>query len=556
MAGDCDRASGAPGDVMATRLVALGGLGEFGANSLLIEGESGPGVLIDAGAAFSDLAAFGVGFEVPYFGALGDHGPRTVIVTHAHDDHLKGLPFVRGAFPGIELLASRTTLAWARRTLSDGEPTNTRELGADVTLRAGAFTVEALPVSHSIPGALVLRLRGEEGTLVLATDLRLAPSALGETTSQEALAGWGEAGVDVLLLDSTNALVSGEPPSESQVAAALEEQVRAARGAVITVSFASHLGRFRQVAMAAAASGKVVVPVGRGLVESLEVQGQLGGLNLPPGLVRPARELPRLPRDRVVVVATGSQGEPGSAFSRLAVDLLTGLRLRAGDTILHAARIIPGNERRLAQLFDQCVRRGARVVTNAEAPIHVSGHPHRSELERLLDLTRPRAVVPVHGRRRHLEAVAELARRRGIACVVAENGEELAWHGDEVARTGEVRQVGRILLDDVGEEVLDPAVLHHRRSLAREGLVVAVLPCRCTAQGGLGEPQLHISGVELDQNVRDHLLSGLAAELGGAGALARRDPEWLRSTMSRWLRRELRRRTRRRPVVVALVVEL
>jgi ribonuclease J len=540
---------------MAARLVALGGLGEFGANSLLIEGDAGGGVLVDAGAAFSDLAAFGVGYEVPDFGSLGGPGPAAVLVTHAHDDHIKGLAFVRDAFGGAEVVASRTTLAWARRALADGEPLPTRELKGGMELVAGRFTVECLPVSHSIPGAVVLRLRGEEGTLVVATDLRIAASALGETTSEEALEAWGRAGVDLLLLDSTNALVDEEPPDEGRVAAALAEQIRAASGAVIAVSFASHLGRFRQVAMGAAACGKVVVPVGRGLVESLEVQGQLGGLKLPPGLVRPARELPQLQRDRVVVVATGSQGEPGSAFSRLSMDVLPGLRLRAGDTVLHAARVIPGNERRLAQLFDQCVRRGARVVTAAEAPIHASGHPHRRELERLLELTRPRVVVPVHGRRRHLEAVAMLARRRGIACVVAENGEELGWSGDAVAPTGEIRQVGRILLDDVGDEVLDPAVLHHRRSLAREGLVVAVLPCRCEAHGGLGEAQLHISGLDLPASLRDHLLSGLAAELGRAGALARRDPEWLRSTMSRWLRRELRRRTRRRPVVVALVVE-
>lgn len=541
---------------MATRLLALGGLGEFGANSMLIEPESGGRVLIDAGAAFSDLAAFGVGYEVPDFAALGGDGPEAVIFTHAHDDHVKGLAFLREAFPKVEIFASRTTLAWARRALSNGKPLATRELKGGTDQRAGQFAVEALPVSHSIPGTVVLRLEGEPGTLVLTTDLRLATSALGETTSADALAGWGDAGVDVLLLDATNALVEAEPPAEEQVAAALEEQVRDARGAVIAVSFASHLGRFRQVAMAAAQAGRVVVPVGRGLLESLEVQGQLGGLKLPPGLVRPARELPKLPRDRVVVVATGSQGEPGSAFSRLAVDLLTGLRLRAGDTVLHAARIIPGNERRLAQLFDHCVRRGARVVTAAEVPIHVSGHPHRSELERLLDLTRPKVVMPVHGRRRNLEAVADLARRRGITTVVAENGEELAWHGGKVTATGELRQVGRILLDDVGEEVLDPAVLHHRRSLAREGLVVAVLPCSCTGQGPVGEPQLHVSGMPLSPAVRDHLLAGLGGELARAGVLARRDPEWLRSTMSRWLRSELRRRTRRRPVVVALVVEL
>jgi ribonuclease J len=540
---------------VASRLVALGGLGEFGANSLLIETESGDGVMIDAGAAFSDLAAFGVGYEVPDFAALGERVPQTLVLTHAHDDHVKGLVFLCEASPDIEVLASRTTLTWARRALSDGEPLATHELRGEQAQWAGPFEVQALPVSHSIPGTMVLRLEGEPGVLVLATDLRLAPSALGETTSADRLARWGDAGVDVLLLDSTNALVDAEPPAETQVAATLEEQVRMARGAVVAVSFASHLGRFRQVAMAATQAGKVVVPVGRGLVESLEVQSQLGGLSLPPGLVRPARELPNLPRDRVVVIATGSQGEPGSAFSRLAVDLLPGLRLRAGDTVLHAARIIPGNERRLAQLFDNCVRRGAHVVTAAEAPIHASGHPHRSELQRLLELIRPRTVVPIHGRRRHLEAVAELARKRGTDCVVAENGEELVWEAGVVKPTGELKQVGRILLDDVGEEVLDPAALHNRRWLAREGLVVAVLPCSCDGRGLVGEPQLHVSGLPLSTTVRDDLLAGLATEFARAGPLARRDAEWLRSTMSRWLRSELRRRTRRRPVVVALVVE-
>ncbi len=537
------------------RLVALGGLGEFGANSLLVEDEAGGRVLVDAGAAFSDLAAFGVGYEVPDFGALGARVPSVAVVTHAHDDHIKGLAFLREASPELEVLASRTTRAWARRAAPNGGRPAGRELKPDAPAQAGAFRVGALPVSHSIPGAVALRFEGEEGALVLTTDLRLAPSALGETTSEEVLARWGDEGTGVLLLDSTNALVRSEPPSEETVAAALAEQVRAARGAVIAVSFASQLGRFRQLARAAAQAGRLVVPVGRGLVESLEVQGQLGGLDLPPGLVRPARELPKLPHDRVVVVATGSQGEPGSAFSRLAIDLLPGLRLRAGDTVLHAARMIPGNERRLAQLFDHCVRRGARVVTATEAPIHASGHPHRAELERLLDLLRPGVVIPVHGRRRHLEATADLARGRGFAALVVENGEELSWTRAGVATTGELRQVGRILLDDVGEEVLDPAILRHRRSLAREGLVVAVLP---SPRGGPDPAlvQLHVSGMPLPAATRDHLAAALADQVERAGPVARRDPELLRSTMTRWLQGELRRRTRRRPVVVVLVVEL
>ena len=540
---------------MEMRLVPLGGLGEFGANSMLVESDGGGRVLIDAGAAFSDMAAFGVGFEVPDFAALGD-GPQAVVFTHAHDDHIKGMSFLREAFPDVEVFASSITLAWARRSLERGSSFVGRELRGGGATRIGPLAVTTLPVSHSIPGTVALKLEAEPGTLVVATDLRLAVSALGETTNAETLAAWGDAGVDVLLLDSTNSLVDTEPPAEDTVAAALAEQVAKARGAVVAVSFASQLGRFRQLALAAAHAGRVVVPVGRGLVEALEVQASLGGLKLPFDVVRPARDLAKLQRDQVVVVATGSQGEPGSAFSRLAVDLLPGMRLRPGDTVLHATRIIPGNERRLAQLFDHCVRRGARVITAADVPIHASGHPHRAELERLIDLLRPRAIVPVHGRRRNLEAVADIARRRDIRTVAVENGEELAWSESGISATGEIRQLGRILLDEVGDEVLDAAVLRHRRSLAREGLVVAVVPCSAADRGPLGELQVHVSGMPSAAAIRDQLGAGLTAELARAGPIARRDPDWLRSTMSRWLRNEVRRRTRRRPVVVALVVEL
>ena len=539
---------------MTVKLLALGGLGEFGANSLLLEDPDGGRVLVDAGAAFSDMAAFGVAYEVPDFGAMRDGGLNALVLTHAHDDHIKGLSFVREAFPEIEVLASRTTLAWGRRALEDDEPLVTRELRPGETTAAGPVRVEALPVSHSIPGSVALRLVTSAGRLVLATDLRLAPSALDEQTSAETLARWGDEGLDGLLLDATNALVTDEPVSEATVESTLAEEVRRVGGTVVAVSFASHLGRFRQLALAAHAAGRVIVPVGRGLVESLDVQGQLGGLRLPPGLVRPARELARLPRNQVVVAATGAQGEPGSAFSRLAVDLIPGLRLRREDVVLHAARVIPGNERRLAQLFDHCVRRGARVVTAAEAPIHVSGHPHVGELARMLELLRPRWVLPVHGRRRHLEEVAKLARRHGSATVVAENGEELEWSHGTLAPSGELRPCGRVLLEDVGEEVLDSGMLRHRRALAREGLVVVVLGCG--EEGPAAAPQLHVSGLPLDEGVRARLVAGLAVELARLGVLARRDPDALRSTMTRWLRSELRRRTRRRPVIVALVVEL
>lgn len=537
------------------RLVALGGLGEFGANALLLDDGAGSRVLVDAGAAFSDLEPFGVAYEVPDFGALGESLPQHVILTHGHDDHAKGLWLLREAAPEAAVWGSRVTLARAGAASVDGVEAEVRELTGDRPVRLGSFEVDALPVSHSIPGTLALRVSGPAGRLVVATDLRLATSALGEATPADRLAAWGADGVGVLLLDSTNALVEQAPPDEGTVGETLAELVRTARGAVVAVTFASHLGRVRQLAMAALHAGRVAVPVGRGLVESLRLQAMEGGLGLPPGLLRPARELPELPRDRLLLIATGSQGEPGSAFSRLAVDVLSGFQLAPGDLVLHAARAIPGSERRLAHYFDHCVRRGAHVVTAAEAPIHASGHPHRAELARLLDLLAPAWVVPVHGRRRNLAAVAELAARHGTRALLVENGEEVTWRGAMVEATGEKRGVGRVLLADVGEEVLDPATLRHRRIMAQEGMVVAVLCCARGGDGPPAPPQLHTHGLELDGATLASLATGLAAEIGRGTPVARHDPDWLRSTMTAWLRSELRRRTRRRPAVVALVME-
>jgi len=535
---------------VTVRLVGLGGLGEFGANSLLLDDDAAGRVVVDVGAAFADEPALGLSYEVPDFAAVTGPTPGLLVLSHAHDDHSKGLALALDAWPGCRVAGSRTTLAWCRGAMT-GMRAHASELGAGPALSSAGWQVEGLPVSHSIPGTLALRLRSPAISLVVASDLRVAASALGEETSLDELAHWGADGVDVLLLDSTNALVATPPPSESTVAATLAELVRGTRGMAVAVSFASHLGRFRQVAMAAASAGRVVVPVGRGLVEALAVQARLGGIGLPLGLVRPARELGRLPRDGVVAVVTGSQGEPGSAFTRLATGHLAGLTLQAGDRLLHAARVIPGNERRLASLFDLCVRQGAEVVTAGEAPIHASGHPHRQELETLLDVLRPRWVLPVHGWRRHLEAVAGLARRHGASAVAAETGDELAWVGGALEPSGRRLAVGRLAFGDGDDKRLDTGLIHTRRALARFGAMVAVV-----VENGARRPvvQLHPAGLRLSREELDELTAAVQGEAGRLLAAGTVDADDASLTMERWLRRELRRRCGQRPAVVVSVV--
>lgn len=536
-------------------LIPLGGLGEFGANSMLLQADDGTRVLLDAGAAFSELEAFGVAYEVPDFAQL-DQPPLGLLLTHGHDDHLKGAAHLATAFPAVPAYGSPATVA---RLRLGGEgnpwpapPAQTLPVnGGELTL--GAFRVTAQAVSHSIPGTVMLRLEGEQGTVVAATDFRLAPSALGETTSLEELASWGRAGVEVALLDATNALVETAPPAETDVAATLAELVLHAPGAVVAVIFASHAGRFLQLARAAVAAGRVVVPLGRGLEEMLAVQAVVGSFPLPPGTVRAAQELVRLPRERVVMVVTGSQGESGAAFTRLAGDALPEYRLQPGDVVIHAARLIPGHQRRVEALFDHCVRRGAAVVTAEQAPVHASGHPHREELDLVLEALRPRWVLPVHGRRRHLEAVAALARRHGCRTVVVENGQKVGCRGGELRVEGGQYGVGRVLVGDDGCAAVNGVILRQRREMARYGLVVALLR-RWAAGDGWGEPELISLGLELSEGERRGLVTGLLAELRRRAEGGRGDEEELRSTMSRWLRAELRKRQGCRPAVVVALV--
>lgn len=539
------------------RLMPLGGLGEFGGNSMLVESSRDERVLLDAGAAFTDLELFGVGYEVPDFAGL-EVPPLGLVLTHGHDDHLKGASHLASAFPHVAAYGSPATVA--RLRLSDHEDDSpmlkAHPLPAGKVLSLGSWRVETLPVSHSIPGTVMLRLETDGAALVAATDFRLAPSALGETTSREALVAWGRSGVDMALLDSTNALVSTPPPEESLVAATLAELVGEARGAVVGVTFASHAGRFLQLAQAAVAAGRVVVPLGRGLEEMLAVQAAVGSLGLPPGTVRAPRELVRLPRERLVIVATGSQGESGAAFTRLAVDGVAGFRLQPEDLVIHAARLIPGHERRLAALFDHCVRRGAAVITAEQAPVHASGHPHREELDQLLDLLRPAWVIPVHGRRRHLEEAAALARRHGCRTLVVENGQSVQWREGELRQEGEPRGVGRVLVGDDRCAAIDVALLRQRREVARSGLVAVVIPRPAAGGDGYGDPELSSVGLTLAESERRVLVAGLKDELRRAVRERRAGEDDLRSTMARWLRSEIRRRQGCRPAVLVAIVGL
>lgn len=534
---------------MSWTLCPVGGVGEFGANCFVVDLSFGGRLVLDTGVALGTLEEYGVSFEVPDFSSLGKPEPFLALLSHGHDDHLKGLPLFRQAFPATKLAATADTWPWIRRLLG-GEANG---LVVKEELVFEGVQLSAIPCSHSIPGTALFRVIDDQGTLVLATDFRLAPSALGEETDMANLAQWGEEGVDVLLLDATNTLLENSPPSEATVAETLAEIVARTPGAVIAVTFASHLGRFWQLYQAAKLSGRVVVPVGRGIEEMLALQMERGAL-FSPGTVRSPQELPRFPKEQLMLVVTGSQGESLAVFPRLARDELPHFRLGPGDTVIHAARIIPGNERRLAHLFDQCVRRGAWVITAQEAPVHASGHASLPELVRVLEVLRPKWVVPIHGRLRQLVALADRAKLLGIKAVVTENGRPLRFQGGSLSTHGDPQPLGRILVG-LDRESLDSAVVWERMAAAKRGVVVAVLAIPANPQAPLPNPHIECFGLRLPGINRAHLASQLGGVLRHACTPVASDPEKLRATMQGWLTAELRKRLGNPPRVVALVVE-
>lgn len=534
---------------MSWTLYPIGGVGEFGANCFVLELAGGRRLVLDTGVALGTLEEYGVSFEVPDFSNLGQPDPFLAVLSHGHDDHLKGLPLFREAFPATKLAATPGTWPWIRRLLG-GEANG---LVVEEELVFENVQLSAIPCSHSIPGTALFRVTDDHGTLVLATDFRLAPSALGEETDMAKLAQWGQEGVDILLLDATNALLENCPPTEATVAETLAEIVARSPGAVIAVTFASHLGRFAQLAQAAKLSGRVVVPAGRGIEEMLALQTERGPV-FPPGTVRSPQELPRFPKEQLMLVVTGSQGEPFAVFPRLVRDELAHFRLGPGDTVIHAARIIPGNERRLAHLFDQCVRKGARVITAQEAPVHASGHAPVPELVRVLEVLRPKWVVPIHGRLRQLAALADRAKQFGIRVAVTENGRSLRYQGGFLSTHGETQTLGRVLVG-LDQETLDSAVVWERMAAAKRGVVVAVLAIPADPKAPLPNPHIECFGLRLPGVNRAHLASQLGAVLRQECTPMAGDPEKLRATMQGWLAGELRKRLGKNPRVVALVVE-
>ena len=547
------------------QFVPLGGLGEFGMNSMVYRWGADC-LVVDAGMMFPGEEHLGIDAVVPDLSFLESCGTlHGVILTHGHEDHIGALPYLL-ARHDVPVYATPYTRGLLRRRLGEQGGASGRALRilGDGPLELGPFTVEALAVPHSIPQSRMLVVHTPAGTVVHTADFKLDPDPVdgfGADLSGR-LADLGRAGVLAVLSDSTNADRPGTTPGERSVETALERLVDGARGRVVVTMFASHMHRLRLLGEIAARHGRRLALVGASLRAHADVAEEHGLLPLPREVRIPAERIMELPPDEVLLVAAGSQGEPLSAMARIAVGTHKHVEIGDGDLVIHSAREIPGCGKSIARMINHLLRRGAEVCTSAEAPVHVSGHAAQDELRQLLQLLRPRYVVPIHGEYRQLSAHARLAVDCGVDASrvqLADSGDVIAVDGGAISVVDHVH-VGQVFIDGTLDEV-DLRVLHDRRRIAGDGIVVPVVAVNRESGAANGYPEIMARGfVPISDDPAGDLMNEarrvVAASLAAATAEERGDEGLLRARIQSELKRFLKRRTNRRPLVIPVILEL
>ncbi len=531
--------------------VPLGGTGEIGMNFNLYRCRE-RWLAVDCGIGFAGPAFPEAEILVPDPGFIAARRAALLglVITHAHEDHIGAVAHL---WPRLRCPVYATPFAAAmlRRKLAEAQ------LLAEVTLHIvppggeidlAPFRLRLIPVAHSIPEAQALAIETPAGLILHTGDWKLDPTPLvGPPTDEAALAALGERGVLAMICDSTNAMVEGHSGSEAEVRRNLAALIRDMTGRIAVTCFASNVARIESVALAARAAGRSVALVGRSL-RNLDAAARASGYfaTLPPFLSEDAAE--EIPDDNLLLLITGSQGEPRSALARIAADTHPRIAFGEGDTVLFSSRVIPGNERAIGLVQDNLVRRGVRVMTEADHMVHVSGHPARDELRRLYRLVRPRYAVPVHGEWRHLTAHAELAREMGARPILIEDGDVLTFGPGEPA-VNESVPVGRFAVDGKRLVPLAGVVMAARRQMLRDGVVVASL---AVDQAGRLRGRAQISAPGLlapDDEEMLALADDFAATLADLSPGLRQDETALVDAARAALRRVLGRRLQKRPQV-------
>jgi ribonuclease J len=552
------------------RILPLGGLGEIGKNMTVVEYD-GRIVVVDTGLMFPTPDQLGVDLVLPDFAYLRERAEdiEAIVLTHGHEDHVGALPFVLreiGPVRAPPVYGGPLTIGLVRSKLDEHKLTDSvalHDVGPGDTFDAGPFSIEPIRLSHSIPDCLGMALTCELGTTLVTGDYKFDQTPVdGQPADMARLAELGREGLLLLCGDSTNVDRTGVALSESSIGPHLEEAIARCRGRVVVTCFASNVHRVQQVVDAAAATGRKVSLVGRSMRKNVNIARGLGHIEIPDGMLVGVREVEDFPDHKLVVISTGSQGEPLSALRRMAHGDHPQVELHDGDTVLFSATPIPGNERAVNETINRIYQLGADVVTARDAPIHASGHGYAEELKLMINLTDPRYVMPFHGDFRRMRLHRELAETVGVP---AENG-FLAANGapleidERGARLGDREQAGMIFVDGMEVGDVDDVALRDRRMLSADGIFIVVATVSEQDGRSVAPPELIFRGVPFLEGAGEELLDDLRMAVDESLARSAKEEiseiDLLQSHLHDDVARFVYDRLKRRPMVLPVVVEV
>ncbi|MFK0257268.1 ribonuclease J [Streptomyces sp. NPDC090445] len=542
------------------RVTPLGGLGEIGRNMTVFEFD-GRLLIVDCGVLFPEEEQPGIDLILPDFTSIRDRldDVEGIVLTHGHEDHIGAVPYLLREKPDIPLIGSKLTLALIEAKLQEHRiRPYTLEVKEGDRENLGVFDCEFIAVNHSIPDALAVAIRTPAGLVVATGDFKMDQLPMdNRLTDLHAFARLSEEGIDLLLSDSTNAEVPGFVPPERDISNVIRGVFAGAQRRIIVASFASHVHRIQQILDAAHEYGRRVAFVGRSMVRNMGIARDLGYLRVPPGLVVDVKTLDDLPDDEVVLVCTGSQGEPMAALSRMA-NRDHQIRIVPGDTVILASSLIPGNENAVYRVINGLTRWGANVVHKGNAKVHVSGHASAGELLYFYNICKPRNLMPVHGEWRHLRANAELGAMTGVPkdrIVIAEDGVVVDLIDGKARISGKV-QAGYVYVDGLSVGDVTETSLKDRRILGEEGIISVYVVVDSTTGKVVSGPNIQARGSGIEDSAFTAVLPKIEEAIARAAADGVAEPhqiqQLIRRTMGKWVSDGYRRR----PMILPVVVEV
>ena len=543
------------------RITPLGGLGEIGRNMNVIE-YNGHLLLIDCGVLFPEEEQPGVDLILPDFSYIKNRLDKVdaLVLTHGHEDHIGGVPYLLKLRPDIPLIGSKLTLAFVEAKCQEHNqhPTMVEVKGRD-KLKVGPFNLEFVTVTHSIPDALAVYVKTPAGSLIDTGDIKLDQLPLDhKITDLVEFGKIGEQGVDLLMMDSTNAEVPGFVKPETSIGPALDQAFAQASRKIIVASFSSHVHRVQQVVDVAHKYGRKVVFVGRSMVRNMSIAADLGYLHIPEGTVIDLTKAHDVQDDKLVFMCTGSQGEPMAALGRIADGNHRDITINEFDTVILASSLIPGNEHGVYKVINKLVQLGARVVNRDNAAVHVSGHCNEGELLYMYNIVKPKCAMPIHGENRHLVANGLIAVKTGIDpknVVLAEDGDVVDLYHGQAAVVGSV-PCGYVYVDGDSVGEITDEELEKRRILGTEGFVSSFVVVDTEASEVVTGPKIFLNAVAEDESEFDKIRHQIVEQLQDAMMQGTKDTHRLQQIMRRTLGGWIARQLHRKPMIVPVVADI